>query len=288
MKIQNVLREAPIQDLDHVGDFSKGSSFTDKRDRAIITHPASIQNIKRKFGKVSTNINLLFVNTKEGRNFTEVGKVDESWVKKNLGDQVYNSLQKMNKDNALTVIFTNNKGDQKVPMTPWIMAHRIMHSLARPSMSWTDRTARQYPGYGDVADEIVRFIGAYVVPAYIGYDRRYPESYEALSRSNRKFQLLFKYLFHAIGTFRSARENKLRDWFEVINEIGAQYIITGDVKFNKLPKTIGPKGFGREYHLTNDDLMVDQAEEAIESMGSYVKMKMDRLLKEAVGTIVVM
>ncbi len=288
MKIQTLLNEVPIQDIDHVGDFSKGSSFTHKRDRMIVTHPASIQNIKKKFGNVKQNINLMFVNTKEGRHHTEVGKVDPEWVKKNLGEQVSNSLEKINTDNAITVIFTNNKGDQRVPMTPWIMAHRLMHSLARSQFSISVGSSAHYKFYNEAADEIIRFTSEYIMPAYFGYEKEFPSTYRQAMSAPRDKQLFLKYLFQEIGTFKSARDKKLRDWFEFVNELGAQYIITGDVKFNPLPKTLGPKGFGRQVSLTSEDLMVDQAEDGKDSMASYFKLKMDKLLDSAVGTITVM
>lgn len=279
MHILSLLKEAPIQDLDHVGDFSKNSSFRHERDRRIITHPASIANIKKKFGKVRQNINILFVNTPKGNRYTEHGMVDKHWIGKNLGDEVLEKINKMQTDNAITIIFTNNKGDQRIPMTPWIMAHRMMHVFARGNPE----------KYQAAADEITRFTSDYVFPAYLGYDRAAPSTYKQYSggygrQSHRSKQLLFKHLFHKIGTFKSARDKKLRDWFEVINELGAQYIITGDVTFNEAPRCIG----ARNEYCTSDKLMVDQANDGIESMAHYFGMKMDKMLDDCVGDIFLM
>lgn len=285
MKIQSLIQEAPIQDLDHVGDFSRNSSFRHERDRRILTHPASIQNIKKKFGNTKHNINLLFVNTPKANQFTEHGSVTKEWISKNLGEEVLSKLNGMDTSNAITIVFTNNKGAQRIPMTPWIMAHRMMHvfAIGHPTR----------PLYTDAADELARFVGEYVMPAYIGYDRKTLSTYGQLSsfqhyerkrRQSRNYQLLFKHLFHKIGTFRSAREKKLRDWFEVFNEVGAQYLITGGVKFNEAPKCIG----ARDEYCANDEFLLDQANDGIKAMGSYFTRKMDKMLDVAVGKIFVM
>jgi hypothetical protein len=279
--LQKALQEAPIQDLGHVGDFDRGSSFRHQRDRRIVTHPASIENIKKKFGNTKHNINILFVNTAKANRHTEHGTVDKNWIREELGDEVLQKVNSMNTENAITIIFTNNKGDQRIPMTPWIMAHRMMHVFARGKIR---------PYYTDAADELIRFTSDYVLPTYLGYDRKVPPTYDTMGgRSfrggdNRKTQLLFKHLFHKIGTFKSARDKKLRDWFEVINEVGAQYLITGDVKFNEAPKCIGP----RNEYCSNDKLMLDQANDGIDSMASYFKLKMDKMLDASVGKIFVM
>ena len=281
MHILNLLQEAPIQDLDHVGDFSKGSSFRHERDRRIITHPASIANIKKKFGNVRQNINILFVNTPQGNRHTELGEVSIPWITDELGPKVVSKIESMRTENAITIIFTNNKGAQRIPMTPWIMAHRMMHVFARGN-------PRKYQ---EAADEITRFTSDYVFPAYLGYDRTAPSTYNQYltggyqrSASHRDKQLLFKHLFYKVGTFKSARDKKLRDWFEVINELGAQYIITGAVKFNEAPRCIG----ARNEYCASDKLMLDQANDGLESMAHYFGMKMDKLLDDCIGKIYLM
>jgi hypothetical protein len=47
-----------------------------------------------------------------------------------------------------------------------------------------------------------------------------------------------KSLFSAVGTMKSARENKLRTSSEFVYELVAQYIITGKIKFNDLPRQL--------------------------------------------------
>lgn len=293
MKIQTLLREAPIQDVDHAGDFSKGSSFRDPRDRRLITNKAYISKVKEKFGKTKQNINILFVNTPQGNRYTEHGIVSPEFVKEQLGEDTFNKLKQMNTGNAITIIFTNNKGDQRVNMTPWIIAHRMMHVFARGG-------ADVKQAYHKAANEIFYFTSEYIMPYYFGYDKKFPRTYDTMqaaprvdfgyndsrNKSHREKQLFFKYLFQAIGTFKSARDNNIRDWFEVINELGAQYLIAGKITFNEAPDHIGPRN--NRIHAPNDRYMKDQANDSINSMASYFELNMEKMLNSAVGKIFLM
>ena len=51
-KIQT--NEAPIDNYSTIGDFTKGSSFTKKADRALVTHPVAIQKVKDFFKKMGS------------------------------------------------------------------------------------------------------------------------------------------------------------------------------------------------------------------------------------------
>lgn len=285
------LFETPIKDIDHVGDFDKSHSWRHKRDRMLVTHPASLNKVKEKFGNTEQDINLLFVNTSAADKETEVGMVSYDYVQRYLGDEVLEALKNLsNHENAINIIFTNNKGDKRIPMTPWIMAHRIMHALVRSTTSSSQigmdpKFTSRY--YKQAADSIVNFVFDYILPAYRMDLNTRITSYNRLMSAPRDKQLAFKYLFNEIGTFRSARENNIRDWFEVFNELGAQYIITGGVKFNGLPHCFGPKNKGRRC-LMDDELMIDQAESALESMGSYFERDMQTLLDHAVGKTFIM
>src|SRR5690606_27691325 len=41
----------------------------------------------------------------------------------------------------------------------------------------------------------------------------------------------------ALGTFKSAREGNLREYFEFHYEMFAQYLLQGEIKFNPLPRS---------------------------------------------------
>ena len=108
MRITEIIKEAPIQDYDTIGDFSKNSSFRD-RDRHLITNPATIEYVKKKFASTDHPFNLFFVNSPKARKHTEVGKVTMEWVQKNLGEDVATRIAGATElDNSVNIIFTNN------------------------------------------------------------------------------------------------------------------------------------------------------------------------------------
>jgi hypothetical protein len=106
-------------------------------------------------------------------------------------------------------------------MTAWTIAHRLGHSVAR------ERIFREY--LNKVMDrqflEIIRNV--YGVNK-ISSSRSYVADYEPE----------LKAFASAIGTMNSARSNKLRIYNEFHFETVAQWIITGKVKFNPLPRKI--------------------------------------------------
>lgn len=104
----SVLAETPIDQFQTIGDFSKGSSFTRKADRAILSNPKAVEKIKDKFSGVEQTFDMYFVNTKEGRKYSEVGEVEENFIRNEL------KLDTPINRNNITVFYTNNKGDEGV------------------------------------------------------------------------------------------------------------------------------------------------------------------------------
>lgn len=287
MKVNQLIKllEVPLSNVDHVGDFSKNSSFRHARDRAIVTHPASIQNMKKKFGNVKQDINAIFVNTPKGNKVTELGGVDREQVKKYLGDEVFEKINRIHNDNTITVIFTNNKGEQRFSMTPWIMAHRMMHAFARK-----DGSPISDGFYKDAANEIIHFLRD-LLEYYNVKDM--PQNYDRMSFSSfdrdklRNKQLIMKNFFQEVATFKSARDKKIRDWFEVINELGAQYIITGKVEFKDPPTSF--KANRQTYSMDqNDRIVYSEIENYLDAMAGYFESKMEKMLTAYTGKIFIM
>ena len=101
---------------------------------------------------------------------------------------------------------------------------------------------------------------------------------------SRRDQLLMKHLGHALGTFKSARDKKLRDFFEVYNELFAQYVITGEVTLNDLPSSFKA---GRDTIPVRDK----EAWEELKDNGSLertLEYYFDEILSEAEPYILVM
>lgn len=279
MKILDLL-EMPIDRYETIGDFSKNSSFKDKRDRMLITHPKSIERIKKKFDASDITFDFIFVNNANARKYTEIGKVDPDWVKNKLGEDVYNAID-FNKDkDKITIIFTNNNGSQRMPMTAWILAHRIGHAARIDNF-------RLNVIYEGLHNSIIENVG-YILEEWYNVSN-FPKSskhmYGVMTRNNiRPNQLTYRDFFYAIGTFKSAREKKLRDWFEVCNELIAQYLTTGKITFNKAPLYFGVRG--RKYYTNKDDL--DDINDYLDSVARTIDYYIDMLFGSLYGSILVM
>lgn len=289
--LKNFLNEAPIMDYKTIGDFSKGSSFTDKRDRTLVTNPRSVERTKKKFGATDIEFNFYFVNSKEGRKYTEVGIVDTDWVRQNLGQEVYSELSKGMDEfpDAINVIFTNNSGAQKIPLTPWIMAHRIGHALNASGRGGNRNNAAHY--YGEAHNQLLQ--GLSDLASYYGKETPRSASQMTLGgvdrAKRRSDQLFMRAMFHHLGTFRSAREGIIRDWFEVINELIAQYLTTGKIKFNPPPKNLKyGSAANRNYSRFKSDQDYEEAVEHVEMMARDMEYVLRDLFSTVMGDVFVM
>ncbi len=284
MRVNDILVEklvtADLKDFERIGDFDKSSSFRDAKDRKMLSNPKFRDIVAKKFSKTKYDINMYFVNSPKANRHTEVGAVDLDWVRDNLGDEVADKVEpNYQQDGTVNVIFTNNKGSARVNMTPWIMAHRMGHAFARPSRGM--RMERQFHYYHEAVQAINDTFETILQDVY---GRRNYNGKGFWGPKERSDQLLMKHLSHAVGTFKSARDANLRDYFEIYNELFAQYLITGNVRFNELPEVLK---VGRDRLYVRDK----EAYEELKDLGSLARTLeyyFDELLSEAGQYILVM
>lgn len=205
------LTEAPITGFDTVGDFSTPASIRHRVDLRSVTAPALVHRIKRVWERTPVDFNLLFVNQPGMDEYAELGQTDIKWLSTRMPDV----LDKLDKT-AVNVIYTNNIGDERVSFTPWILAHRFSHAISAsgtdPMVDGRIRKALRS------LSEFARFICLTV------------SAFSAVPGS------MFKPVFSAIGTMKSARSGKLIREGEFIHEILAQYLLKGEVTFRTLTK----------------------------------------------------
>lgn len=280
------LIEAPIANYDTVGDFSRASSMRHARDRHIVTNPRSVEITKKKFENAEHDFNLLFVNSAKGMKHTEVGVVPGvEWVRKNLGEDVAAKLESINLEDSITVIFTNNSGAQRMPLTAWIQAHRIMHAAARKD------------GRGD--QYVYKEAGNYLIKTFSDIMQYYtrqemPDSMDRMStgrkygqsrESVRNPQLMMKNFFQEVATFRSAREGIIRDWFEVLNELGAQYLTTGSIKFKPAPQSFTSN---KVVYRIRDKEALQDANDELDTLINTMEYSINDIFSSLIGEILVM
>lgn len=286
LTFKEFLIEAPINDYQTIGNWDKNSSFRDKRDRAIIRHPKAIERVRKKFGNTDFDFNFFFVNSPKADKHTEVGVVAPDWVKQNLGDEVYKAIEPYLGSDHINVIFTNNKGSERMPMTAWMMAHRLGHAMANE-----EGREEHWTQYRAASNHLMSSFSGLM--DYYHYTHDTPDSHEkmrgfAMDRREkitiREKQLMMLQFFYQVATFRSARDKNIRNWFEILNELIAQYLTTGRIKFNAAPKMFGNQR--RRWYLKQGG--EEEASESLQTLARDMQIMIDDCLFSMVNSVLVM
>ena len=266
-----VLDEMPISNISMHGDWAKNSGFKDQ-DRKLLSNPKAITKIKAMWKyPEEVDYNIMMVNNAEGNRHTEIGDVGDiaaaaKWLEAEMPKTAPELIANLRGD-QVNIIYTNNKGSERVPMTGWIMAHRFGHAIFRARYG-----KQQSYCYEESAKTLSRYLSdlaeQYGIPVNgVGYGLR---QYNALNATTTRN------LMSAICTFKSARDGNLRNTFEALHELFAQYILNGSVKFNDIPKSVkvsrGYYGYrgGDDYDMDNRTIVQDLAMELNEQFETAV------------------
>jgi len=272
--------EMAIRQFKTVGDWGRRSSFGDV-DRKILTSPRGVEKIKRQWEKTPFDFDMYLVNDPRVNKseFREVGLVDMSFVRDKMkltADEIPDP-----DGNTITIIYTSNTGAERYMSSGWILAHRLGHALARgrgfPAEKWQEFIKDLRKRIADILKEVY------------GIDV-YSKTYDFQGNAGR--DKILKYVAQQLGTMKSARDNKMRNWYEFAYELLAQYLLTGKIKFNALPRSIitGIGGWGHKQTRYSKD---EEAREAIntselESIVLEIEGDLENILGASIGSVFVM
>lgn len=281
IKLTDILNEAPIGTYATIGDFEKGASYKDPRDRLSVKHPVTVQKVKDMLKNTIVDFDFYFVNKPGLRKFAEKGRVPYEFIFKpqpdglglthqDLGDRSINS------DN-ITVFFVSNTATDKIPMTAWTIIHRVGHVMNRTPQfqdytKWLDKEF----------DELLAIYGKQKVNTKYSSDND-------VYKKRRVYELAKGRLFNHIGTMRSAREGKLhRRPYEFYYELFVQYLKDGKITFNSLTKNIlvgfGP--YGSKTIASTQNL--EEAQEKLDMIANTIPYYIEDVLRANIGEIFVM
>lgn len=268
------LTEAPISDFSLMGDWDQRQSFHSAQDRKLLQNPKAVEKIKAMWNKTDYDFNLMFLNAKEAKDHQEIGFVDREWLEKNLSQY----LEEIKVDpNAINVLHTNNATDARVPMTGWVIAHRLFHAASRDTVTGKKKDFH----FNEVSTEFRRTIARILHDGY-GLPEVGVNTYTESVRLS---------LFKSIGTMRSSRDGTLLRSSEFLLEVMAQYILTGRIKFNPLPAEIpyGKAVFGRRQKLIlNKGVDGEIANNALEDLAEVMEHNVSNILGSMIGSLLVM
>lgn len=253
-----LIAEMPISKFQLTGQWdpeAKRAYGWSKQDTGILTNPTAVEKIHKKWSNTSQNFDFYFLKSKDAYKFREIGEVTPEWILENLKVDIQPS------DESITVIFTQNTGTEKIPMTAWAIAHRLSHALRLES-----NFNKNF--YNSVIQDF-KYLLEYA------YNINVLKSDQNYLRD----QSILKSLAHSVGTMRSARQKNLVTFNEFIHELVAQWITTGKIKFNSLPSklTIGRKFVGTissNYELEEWNNVLENFADKYESELKFVFSKL--------------
>lgn len=303
MKVRH-LTEAPIEDLSLVGNFEKGSAFRHADDRKLLTNPKAIAKIKAKWANSRYPFVMFMVNNPEGRkNQHEQGLATEEWLAAQM-PMTHAAIKDQLRDDAINILFNGNYGAERTPMTAWTIAHRFGHAVTKVNFVGLQHQQPHVPSMQEAKALLVQTCGT-ILNDFYGYAGRAPTALDrggyvvAPSSAERRYgglreqdTRLLRDFYHTIGTMRSAREGELRNEFEFQLELFAQYLLTGRIKFNPVPRMMptGKAVFGRRsgvgFRGTEDDAA--EANRMLSILANDLETTFDQALDSMVGQIFVM
>ena len=219
MNFRQWLSEMPIGTADLIGkgwnkEIPQGKSQDQHYDRAtinILKSDASkgFEKLRKSFALVDQTIDVYFVKTPGMRDHIEVGEVSEDYLK-----QLEIDVPQINRSN-ITIFFTNNTGAERMPLTPWTIAHRMGHAARRGLESYQKFTRHVEKDFAELLEQI--------------YGKNEPR----LAAQIDDHDSFVRQLMMELGTMRSAREKELFRSGEFVHELFAQAITQNKIKFNE-------------------------------------------------------
>lgn len=212
----------PITGIKLVGDFSIQGSFRDEREEVLtqFTNPKGVHKAKSMWAAVEQDFNLNILNNQWPQGgYKRGGVLAIGYVQ---GLEAFKDKDLILSKDAINVVYTNNVASDYVPMTGWILAHRMCHAITcRPSYVNLDRAVHQ---------SISEALSSY--------------NLEIKSRDWSGFTVLDELprggyeLANALLTMKSARERRLRQALELLPELITQYLMKGEITFNTAPEIL--------------------------------------------------
>jgi hypothetical protein len=274
--------ETPIDTFERIGEWEPTNKPRgwDKASRGILTSPSGVEKIKNLWNKLPEDVDMYLVSNKEGWKHTEVGQVPYEFVRNEL------KLNIPIDSDHITIIYTNNKGSEKVPATAWTLAHRFGHALRRQS-GFGLSINPMYKIVDNSINELIEHLALNL------YRRDVKNNTSTYGTYNNEKELIKKAVCNALGTFRSAREKILRNSAEFANELVAQYIITGKIKFNtEYPQILATRyTWGHPQGAYKKPLSEEEIQDLIHFVTNKendIRYAIEDMISNAVGNIFVM
>ena len=295
-----VLKEMPVRNYTVIGD-EKGKSFKNKYDWRMATHPAHIENVKKKFGRIPYDFNIYMVNMltdeKPANWWGGIAQpIDQTFIDQGLPQ--YRDQIKILPDCINFIIAGNDtSSNNQQRLTPWTIIHRLSHAFDEGQFTDHLRTMPCVRIYNQAREGLMDQLRDIAEKGYHwpwsepeDYNWTKPTPWMRTFRGDMDgpFGELMKQLFYALGTMKSARDRSHRNPYDTIDEWFAQLMMTGDIKLNPMPNTIhiNDAENWRERDINvkvNRNVFAGDIDGEVEKAFEHFKSNMHLVMKAAVG-----
>jgi GNAT superfamily N-acetyltransferase len=280
---EDTVDEMALASYKTLGDFSKPGSFRGV-DKRLVPHPKSELKAAKFFEQTPYDFRLFFANKPGLGQYQEYGPMTPDQIVKVFGEEDAKKILD-NHDDAITVVYVSNRGDAKVMMTPWIMAHRFGHAIQAGARrdkwsAWQETEKLFFSTVNRLLDEYYGKVGSVF-------------DFRKADQPNYNLTPEYNALFNAIGTQRSSRTGQIRRPYEFMYELFAQYLGTGTITLNPLPTNLGygRKVFGNpSKYLNIKPEFRDETErrQISEMLARDMELMFNDVLGNSVGQVYVM
>ncbi len=258
----NQLDEAPLADFEFHGDPETPGTIGDDDLRAVrnpkwhaklikmfqnIPFPVNVYILNGKNGLLTNNKTLNYPDTEEYAAFTLAKQRERATQYPMRNAMDYSAYSEEisgcyqpndfktnfgflppNYENSLSVMFTHNIGDERLPFTPWIVAHRIIHMMAGPSHHWTRNSDvfMEFNLFWRPMNEVITWINS--------HEEKYADRVSHYNNPD---------LYKRVSNLKSAQNGLISRPGEFLIELATQAFLKGDFVFD----IDGLKMDGRDY-----------------------------------------
>lgn len=252
-------------------DYNPVRSIYSVADRNIVLSANYQSRIENAFSKSRYKFSLHILDCNINNKFLDMSRQIQIASRSVKGSSI-----KKHKD-VITVLYSNNISGFRIPLTPWILAHRIHHAKV---FTFNDNANTIFQ-FGDIAEinfdirNIITDIFDYCIDGYnksthVKFDRRYNSS------------ILHRFFIELL-TMRSARDGYLNIG-DIQAELLAQHIINGKIMLNRFNDI----NFDRFYkdHSNNMYPVIAKHRVSIDSLIEKLELMLDQLCTHSLDLIV--
>jgi hypothetical protein len=257
------------------------STFRDEDLRALRS-PKWHVKLERLFRTVKADVNIVFVNATHDDHYG-LGRLynmrDWSGIYRPVIFEQKFGMLPSNYKNSINVVFTNNEGDERVPLTPHMIAHRLMHALANDP-HYTNKDSEIYDNFYRGFKDLSLAFG------YVDHHRMgAPSNYNAWKGEN----LTYNEIYARLSSFGSARNHKILRQGEYFMEIATMYFLRGKIDFDyRAFEYQESRHFGWKNGKTVEVIVTaDEYRQLIEEALNNAAKSFDECFAKSVGKLIV-